>query len=290
MSIALIDTIPKDARSTGSVNLGYEIALERLGATAARWFDVLPERYDTYAFNIFYPTHIFNMLAFLNRNGISSMREARSGARVIVGGQGVSNLNGCLDSIVDEIYLGELDGDALEKGWNRLTRLTSSPVVKGGNAMIELTRGCKYRCKFCEYGWVQGGKYREKDLGAVKHDITELVMTKGVRNINFLSANLGAYSQLDELMDFCDGLGVKIVNTDICLRDFGKARAHFESRKTVKVGLESFDEATRARMNKPIKDADLLDFLTWAISTISHVHLYLIYGLPGMITRSGSAG
>ena len=278
MKIALIDTIPADARNTGIINLGYEIASDKLSADRLHWKDLVTKKYDKYAFNVFYPTHVFNMFAFLRRNNIPLLKEGRT-EYVIAGGQGVSNIT-CLDDIVNEVYKGEIDGDALVNGWNRLTDINTEHVTKGDNTLIELTRGCKYRCKFCEYGWVQGGKFRQKDISVVKNDIDKAIFYGHDRRINFLSANLGSYYALDELLDYCNGLGVYIMNTDVCLKDFDRSKESIINRQAIKVGLESFDEATRKSIGKSYSDDKLMEFFWWSVSHIGYIHLYLIYGLP----------
>ena len=280
---ALIDTIPATARNQGSVNLGFEIVVNHYKPDIYQWRDLLGGRYDLILFNIFYPTHIFNMIAFLKSNGIpvlASERKARP--LVIVGGQGVSNLNGCLDLIVDEVYKGEIDsaGSQMDdKGWTWAEELTSPLVVKGKNNVIELTRGCKYKCKFCEYSWVAGGRFRWKDTDLVKAQV-ETAWNCDRRNINFLSANINSHPDIEDLVHFCDMRGIRFTNTDSCLRDMFKSPL-VGRQGTVKVGIESFDEETRKRIAKPVSDAELLEKINRLVESVSYIHFYLIYGLPG---------
>ena len=279
MKNIILNTIPADARSTGSINLGMEITKNKLNVSEAHWreqLDYVPE--IIYA-NIFYITHIFNLISFLKRNNIEALKNKRRNTSIIVGGQGVSNLNGCLDEIVDEIYMGESDGDYIDKnGWVRVSEINSDLNIKGNKAVVELTRGCKYRCSFCEYGWVHGGKYREKDISLVKSQI-QTIKLSGINNINFLSANLASYSGINELIEYCAKNNIKILNSDLCIRDFDKINNGTFS-KSIKVGVESFDEITRKNMNKYISDDDLMEFFKEATKISSNIHCYLIYGLP----------
>jgi radical SAM superfamily enzyme YgiQ (UPF0313 family) len=263
--IPLVDTIPRNA--------------EKMGADKVLWHEILPTKYHIYAFNIFYPMHIFNMLSFMRKNNIPLLKESRA-ERILVGGQGVSNLNGCLDDIVDEIYKGEYDGDSIANGWHRKTDIDTPAVFKNTFSAVELTRGCKYRCKFCEYGWVHGGKFRQKNIDSVKSDIDRLIFTTKSKRVNFMSANLGSYYALEELLDYTDAVGIHVTNTDVCLRDFEKAKRHLTKRQTIKVGVESFDEKTRAFVNKAYSDNQLLDFVDWSVQHTGNIHFYLIYGLP----------
>jgi len=278
--IALIDTIPVTARNQGSINLGFDIARNTLKADVYHWRQQLKGTYDIIAFNVFYITHIFNIAPFLFNNGIEPLKDRRNTPEIFVGGQGVSNLNGCLDDIVDFIFKGEVDGIQNDLGWFRADKIDSPFNIKNGKAVIELTRGCKYRCSFCEYGWVHGGIYREKDIGLVETQLKS-IKDAGVKRVNFLSANLGAYSELKYLLNLCDKYGIHILNTDVCLRDLSKIEMLIKSNHPVKIGVESFSEQTRKRMNKPFSD-EKLDYVYKNLAEYtSLIHSYLIYGLPG---------
>ncbi|NLI05365.1 MAG: hypothetical protein GX483_08925, partial [Actinomycetaceae bacterium] len=178
----LIDTIPRDARKTSSINLGFEIAREWHGLEPTHFTSRVLEVPDTIYANVFYPMNMINLVSFLKRKKIPVLKEERR-QRLVVGGQGVNNTQ-CLSDIADEIYLGEIDGNYLENGWSRRDEIDSEPRLKEGKAVIELTRGCKYRCKFCEYGWVHGGRFREKDINLVKEQI--LYVLPKSNNINFM--------------------------------------------------------------------------------------------------------
>lgn len=111
MLTALVDTTPADMRNKTSINLGYEIVAEKLNAVKFHWRDVLDDKYDVIAFNVFYPTNIFNIVPFLTRNKIEPLKALRKGSpKIIVGGQGVGG-NNILAEIADEIFIGEIDYD-----------------------------------------------------------------------------------------------------------------------------------------------------------------------------------
>lgn len=279
----IVDTIPKDARGQSSINLGLEILKSVVDSPIVNWWNVQEEIPQVLYFNIFYPTHIFNMLAFLRKNKIPFLKEEREQI-IIVGGQGVSNLNGVLDNIVDLIFKGEIEGYSTNtidsKNFFRAPKLESPPVIKDKRGMIELTRGCKYRCGFCEYGNVCGGKYREKDWELVKSQID--VVSQETKCINFLSANLGAYSKIDTLLTYCCDKGINVSNSDITINDFWKIHPYLGKLKmtTVKIGVESFSEKTRFSINKKITDKQVMDVVMGSIEECSNFHFYLIYGLP----------
>ena len=271
----LVNTVSTDAYGTGSINLGYEIVREKYNLEPVNFKQVLDKVPEVVYGNVFYPMQLINFVSFMKRNNIPILKGKRS-TRVILGGQGVSNVS-CMNDIADEIFKGEADGDYIDqKGWSRKSVIDTQVRVKNKLAAIELTRGCKYRCKFCEYGCVQGGKYREKDINLVKDQIIETLPI--TRNMNFMSANFGGYSKLDELMDFCHEKNVYVMNTDVNVRDVNHAVLKYN--KSARIGVESFNEETRRYANKPVTDEELLNFFKTSVQTMSSIHCYLIFGLP----------
>ena len=275
---AIIDTIPVNARSQGSINLGLEIAKNWLNADRYHWRQSLKYNYEVIAFNVFYPTHILNIVPFLRNNGIGTDKTRRVSPYIICGGQGVSNTVGCIDTIADEIFKGEIEGEKKSNGWHSIKRLNSDPIIEKHKAIIELTRGCKYKCNFCEYSWVQGNEYREKDIGLVKKQINDI--KSKTNNINFLSANLGGYSQIQELLRLCQESNIRILNTDVCLKDIEHIRPIIKSKQAIKIGIESFSENTRKYANKPSSDQRLEKAYIFLMQYVSNIHSCMIYGLP----------
>ena len=273
--ILLVDTIPKDARNQGSVNLGFEIVKEKLSADTCFWWEQVDiTKYDRIAFNVFYPMHILNIVPFLTRNNIEVLKQKRNQTPyLIVGGQGIGK-NHILKDIVDEEYYGELDAE------DNIKEITSKAVIKNNKAVIELTRGCKYRCVFCEYGHVYGGKYREKNIDFVKKQILD-IKEKNVKNVNFISSNFAGYSNIDELIQFCIDNKIRILNSDSCLNDVDKILPHTKHlSRTIKLGVESFDEKSRFLVKKKITDEKLLELVKTLTDKFSYLHFYLIFGIP----------
>lgn len=276
--VLLVDTIPKDARNQGSINLGLEIVRKRMDADVCPWWTVVPDigRYDTIGFNVFYPMHLLNVVPFLTRNRIQPLRTERclqpSRPQLIAGGPG-AGLNHILSGIVDSTCVGEYD-----LAENYLT-VTSEPVISGGKAVIELTRGCRHRCRFCEYSWTCNS-YREKSLDLVKEQI-EWVRNRGITRINFLSANFAGHSEIGPLIEHAISRGITILNSDIAPRDVSRILPWLKHLpKYLKLGVESFDPRTRSMIGKPMTDDDFLTIVDALLEHCNGLHFYLIYGLP----------
>ena len=289
----IVDTIPADARNRSSANLGLEIVRESTHADICHWRDsVNVSDYSVIGFNVFYAPHILNIVPFLNRNGIPLLKYKRGNNRypfLVAGGQGIG-VNGILSEIVDMEFYGEVaspdSASVIDpicgRPFAREEKIFSGVVSSGRRATLELTRGCKYRCKFCEYSWVNGGRYREKDFSIVQEQISASVKAAQTNRINFMSTNFAGYSKLPELVDFCDSLGVSIMNADFALADFSKIEPFIGKIKMgmPKVGVESFDEATRQSVGKPISDTELERIIGRLMELCGGVHIYMIYGLP----------
>ena len=268
----LVNTIPKNARNREAANLGYEIVSKVSEARRVNWWDNIEYNgIDEVGFNVFYPTHIFNAFAFMNKHNIPF-------EKTIWGGQGVSNSKLDLN-----IYRGEMDSNYTDiKGWERCNKLISPPLIKHKYAVIELTRGCNHRCSFCEYGWVTGGSYRPKEIKLVTKQI-DYCVHRGIFNINFLTTNFAGYPDIKELIHYCRMNNVNILNRDVYLQEIDKLWEWIEREKIhyLKIGVESFDEKTRISVGKKVTDDKLERIIDRLLKTSSSIHLYLIHGLPG---------
>lgn len=284
----IVDTLPANARGQNSINLGLEIIERHLDAPVIHWRDKLDADRppNTIYFNVIYSPHVLNAVSFLHRNRIRLRKAHRRYPRIIFGGQGASNMADGLSEIADLVFLGEIEGyfknSKDSAGWWRAPEIDSKLSILDSRAVIELTRGCKYRCKFCEYGWALGGKYREKSPNLVMDQIDEAGRCK-VKNINFMSANFAGYSQIGNVLEYCQTYGIRVTNTDASAKDIPRILPHLDALHlpVFKIGVESWDEKTRRRMGKGIGNKELEDTILWLCQTCSYLHFYLIFGLPG---------
>ena len=270
----ILDTMVADSHDSGSVNLGLSLVAEQTGAKVVHWKDKLTEVPTNIGINVIYPPHMLNIIPFLKNNGIEPLKEKRQGKHILtVGGPAVGNGKALVD-IVDEVYFGEFDYEL------NTTSIISEPIIKNGKAVVELTRGCKSKCKFCEYTF-NSKKYREKDFDLVKAQIINLARV-GIKRINFMSANFAGYSKLEELIEFCIFNHITILNCDSCVKDAHRLLPYSKHlQKQIKLGVESFDEATRKSIAKPIAEQKLIDIITTLSDHMNYLHFYMIYGLPG---------
>lgn len=301
-------------RSQDSINLGLEIISEIVKKQGwqldtYKFGDKIQDvnSYDIIGFSLFYFTQMLNLVPFLKSNNIEPLSSKRNNQPLLLaGGQGIQNPKpiskfidvfcmgegeGVLEYILENyknknilsnhksLYIPNINDNFI---FNSIKDVDSKPIIYGKNSMIELTRGCKNRCKFCQYGWTNG-KYREKNIELVKQQILE-VKDKGIKNINLLSCNLGGYSKINEVLDFCIEENIRLMNTDMRIDEYSEEIAiklDLLKVRTLKVGVESFSDQTRIGINKNISKIQLDTFIDRALKhNISNLHFYLIYGLP----------
>ena len=126
--VLMVDTVPKNARNTGTINLGLEIVVDKLDADVMFWYDDIDniDKYELIAFNVFYPMNILNIAPFFKKNNLSLTKEGR-GVKTIVGGAGIGD-NGILNNIIDETFVGEYDES------ENMVEITTRPYIKNNKS------------------------------------------------------------------------------------------------------------------------------------------------------------
>jgi len=275
----LVSTSPRDTRRATAINLGLQIAAKERGADVVHWSDpdVQISKYERIGFNVYYPLNVLNIEPFLRRYGLGHP----GGPQLQAGGHGVSNLAGLMDAYPIQVYRGEIEGHWVDrKGYHRAKEVLSEPVRDGSKGVVELTRGCRYSCNFCEYGCTLGGSYREKPLELAKEQLLHL-RQQGIKRVNLFSVNLAGYRHIEELIDFCQFWGITILNADTCIKGIEKLGKLLPRMSRLHLGLESFDEQTRISNKKGITDEQLWGSLEYILQHTGGLYFYLIYGLPG---------
>jgi radical SAM superfamily enzyme YgiQ (UPF0313 family) len=310
-NFCLVQLTPRDMRSQETVNMGLEIIKAKIieqgwNVTLVKFGEQIdPSKYDIIGFNIFYITQQLNLVPFLQYTGIDVMENP---PLLIAGGSGVQNprpisrfidifVIGDGETLIVEILKAYSNGtlETLEQrtgiyipgktsaiSFARTMEINSFPVVYHNRGMLEITRGCKHRCKFCQYSWTSG-VYREKPLDLLKEQIMWL-KSQGVKAINLMSCNIGGYSKIIELLEFCIEQELTLVNSDVRVDEYSPrvAQLLYDLKiRSIRVGVESFTESVRFNVNKRITDEQLDDWFDLAIQYNSSIHFYLIFGLPG---------
>lgn len=161
-----------------------------------------------------------------------------------------------------------------------LRAVTHVDVRTNKTARIELARGCKQMCDFCQLAWEK--PYRELPFEQVQH----LIRRSPTKNIALFAPDVFSHTRAFDIMDACMKCGKNNTGSDVRLDELDKVK----KIARVRFGIEGFSERTRKRFRKVRTNADLErlfvhmatgDITTLRGSPITTATAYLIADLPG---------
>ena len=166
------------------------------------------------------------------------------------------------------------------------TIIPSTEIIHD-RAVLELFRGCKHGCRFCQAGHVNR-PVRSRSCGVLIQQGIEALKSSGYDEIALLSLSTSDYAQLNEL---CDGLldwcEPRRINLSLpSLRADNFSIELMESvQKVRKAGLTFAPEAGSQRLrdviNKDVTEPELLDTCRVAFEGgWNSIKLYFMLGLP----------
>lgn len=81
--------------------------------------------------------------------------------------------------------------------------------------VLETTRGCPYKCSYCEWGGGLGTKIIKKDIEVVKRDILA-IKAAGYSEVYSADANFGVFEERDrEILLFASANGIKLTDISV---------------------------------------------------------------------------
>ena len=241
---------------------------------------------DQVLLSCYWPEQIFDILRFRYR-GVNKSR------RFIVGGNTATANPSVFLEHVDGVFLGDgedWDGNTLHD--NVVTKDTDAPknkavaarlnpvpyvdVQSATRSFIEISRGCRNRCFFCQYGWLK--KYKEASLS----DVADAVGSAKTKTIRLFAADRFQHSQYVGIREMMDRRGKCDSGSDASLRYLLKHKEYFGYTNKIRTGIEGMSERLRRAVNKPISDDQIVESVVLAQEhRIKVIDWYMIYGLPG---------
>lgn len=266
-------------------------------------------KYEIVAFSILSPTSFFNLYPFIYLSRI-----AKEDVFIIAGGAGIVNPLP-ISRLVDLIFLGYAE-DSLKQFLNlwRLGKITKDalPEISGTysrrkkqiinpgfsaididlyrnysplrkHAEVELTRGCKGHCTFCQESRFPNISYIS--LPSFRKYCSDLPNKEKIR---LAGPDIFDHPQIDEILDIIDkrGLGYPF-GVSISPRNISYERLSKLSKigvKLISMGVEGFSEKLRKAVGKPFTQTELIDtFIKIQEIGFSNLRLLFILNLPNQI-------
>ena len=240
---------------------------------------------STILLSLYWCEDLYEWVRFRKRNSLTN-------ARVIIGGNHATGSPAAVLPFCAGVYRGDgddYDGIDATHLWTadnhpeprvcnpvprRIISMEAKAVAKVSFPIMELSRGCKYQCHYCQYAWMK--PYREQDADWL---ISQVQGIAGGR-VRLSSADIPQHSRAEEIFAACKAAHVGIANQDGAL--FTVARRDNEPLgKMQRFGIDGMSDRLRKMVHKPIKADWLVERIaTYAERGVTRCLAYNIFGLP----------
>jgi radical SAM superfamily enzyme YgiQ (UPF0313 family) len=154
-------------------------------------------------------------------------------------------------------------------------------------AVLEIMRGCKWGCKFCQAGWTYR-PVREKDMETLLQQADEVLKNTGYEELTLISLSSSDYSKIDELAKTLAkkyeskkiNISLPSLRTNSFSVKLAKEIARVRS-SSITVAPEAGTQRLRDVIGKNMTEENIMDGIKAAFEEgIEAVKLYFMIGLP----------
>ncbi len=278
------------------------------------------KKLQTIAFHFSFELDYINALKMLIDSGIETSRKKRekSGGNFLIAGGMASTANPLpLVKFMDAVFIGELENEYVNQienacvdddtSWflsrefedsngnyrvrqnqnnNWADSSSFSPIITPHSVfsmtnLIEITRGCPVKCKFCLAGNIRQ-KTSERPLSLILEDA--LRHENESKKIGLIGAIPSLHSSIMPLLENLLDKGMKPSLSALSVNSLKSPLLDLLAKsgmKTLTLGVETFDEEVQRSIGKIIKLDGLLNRVEYALkSGMREIKLYLMLGLP----------
>ena len=181
------------------------------------------------------------------------------------------------DNSVDRTYFKDLDS------YHPTNQIMSSASAFGKSFLLEASRGCSSRCRFCMGGYITKPR-RERSLKRLIEITNEGIKSCNPDKIAVLGASISDYSQIDNLchhlLNKSRQISIPSMRADSLSSEVLKSLVS-SGQRSITLAPES-SQRLRCVMNKGINTSDIFDATKLAFDLgIKRIKLYFMIGLPG---------
>ena len=173
--------------------------------------------------------------------------------------------------------------------WPAYSSLLTEETEFSNTLLVEITRGCPWKCRFCTVGYVYP-KFRQLpaslalDLVAAQRDRDRQAGIDPVGKVGLISSATGDYRHLAELAQGLVDLGVGIGISSLRMDRMPDVLIECMARSGVRsctVAPEAGSERLRQFIRKDMTEADILTGVERLLDAgMRHLKLYSMIGLP----------
>ncbi len=161
--------------------------------------------------------------------------------------------------------------------------LTVEPVY-GRGFMVEVSRGCSRRCRFCLEGHVMGLR-RDRSFNVVKELVDKGLEANKVNRVIFYSLSFFDHPEADRILEYVvDELGVEASIPSLRPDTLNEDRIELIVRagqKTLTIAPETLSLPIARVLGKGFREEFIEDITRTAIEKGLKVKMYYIIGVPG---------
>lgn len=235
-------------------------------------------------FSLYWPEQVYDFVKFCKTHSLE-------GRIKIVGGNYPSTSPNSIFPFCDYIFLGdgeEWDGNlnseniisknkphGKRKIVDKINPKKYEDIQSTRRSFVEISRGCKNKCKFCQYGWLK--PYRESDI----NDICAVIEQCKTKTIRAFAADRFQHTQYPKIRAKLDKLGKCDSGSDVSIRFLLKNPEYLKLTNKVRVGVEGLSYRLRRHVGKNYTDEEIVNFCKMVSDAgIKCLDWYMIYGLP----------
>jgi radical SAM superfamily enzyme YgiQ (UPF0313 family) len=158
----------------------------------------------------------------------------------------------------------------------------TSETEFANTCLIEITRGCPYRCSFCYVGYNQH-PFRIRSLESIKQIVNQnRALT---HRFGFISSAVTSHPEIRELCEWCVQEKFDISFSSLRAEDLSPFVLEIlqkSGQRTMTLAPETGSDAFRRSINKSLTNNQILESSDAVVKTgIRNLKLYFILGLPG---------